>query len=111
MKKIVFIALVLLVIQKWGDINNYINPPMNYSAAHDGKVVLYATSRCGYCKMARKLMKDNNIAYFEYDINKSQEGRAQYNKLGGRGVPLLFINGEVIRGYSPDKIIALAKKS
>ncbi len=111
MKNIIIIFIALFVFQKWDVINNYINPLPDYSVAHGGKVILYATVSCGYCKKARKLMKDNNIAYFEYDINTSKEGREQYNKLGGRGVPVLLINGEVVKGYNPSRILALANKS
>jgi len=111
MKKIIIVFVALLVFQKWPVINHYFNPPPDYAAVHNGNVILYATATCGYCKKARELMKNNNITYFEYDINKSSEGREQFKKLGGRGVPVLLINGEVVKGYNPSKILALAKKS
>ena len=83
MKKLFLVAIVLVIFQKWGAITNFINPPPDYSLAHDSKVILYATSWCGYCKKTRELLNDNNIAYFEYDIEKSQEGMEQHKKLGG----------------------------
>jgi len=109
MKKILVVAIILLVFQKWGVIENYINPPPDYAAAHNGKVILYATSWCGFCKKTRELLRENNIDYFEYDIEKSEEGNKQYRKLGGGGVPVLLISGKVIKGYDPAKILALAK--
>lgn len=64
-------------------------------------VVLYATEWCGYCKKTREFFKDNNIAYVEFDIEKSAEGKQEYNQLQGKAIPLVVINGKVIRGYNP----------
>lgn len=82
----------------------YLNPPPPYNGPHGDKVVLYATDWCGYCAKARTFLKDNNIPYVEFDIEKSTEGRAEYEKLGGNGIPLLLVRGNVVRGYSPDEI-------
>lgn len=111
MKKIIVIVIVLVVIQQWGKIQDFIDPLPDYAALHDGKVILYATSTCSYCKKTRKLMSDNNIDYFEYDINKSKEGRAQYTRIGKKVVPVLLINSEIITGYNPTKILQLTGKT
>lgn len=68
---------------------------------HKDKVVLYATEWCGYCAKTRTLLKENNISYVEYDIEKSAEGKSQYQSLNGRGVPLVIVKGQLIRGYNP----------
>ena len=107
----VLIALVLFVFQKWDVINAMLNPPPDYALEHNGQVILYATDWCSYCAKARKLMSKNNIKYFEYDIEKSQEGRDQYDRLGGKGIPVLLINGEVVKGYNAAKILKLAGKT
>lgn len=73
------------------------------------QVTLYATAWCGYCKKARRLLKDNNIDYVEYDIEKSSTGRKAYEKLGGGGVPLLVIDDTVVRGYDKRQILALTR--
>jgi Glutaredoxin and related proteins len=111
MKKYILILVAAVVIINWNSITNIFNPPPDYSAAHNGKVVLYATTWCGYCKKARELFKANNIEYFEYDVEKSSEGREQFDRLGGKGVPLIVIDGKVLKGYDPEKIIMLAKNS
>lgn len=110
MKKIILVCLALLIYQKWNVIDQHFNPLPDYAAAHDGKVILYATAWCGYCKKARELMNRNNIPFYEYDIEKSKEGNEQHKSLGGRGIPVLLINGEVIKGYDASRILALAKE-
>jgi len=111
MKKYALIFVAAVVIFNWSAISNIFNPPPDYSAAHDGKVILYATSWCGYCEKTRELLTENNIEYHEYDVEKSAEGREQYDRLGGKGVPVLLINGEVLKGYDPSRILKLANKS
>ena len=109
MKKIIILALVLAIYQKWDVVDSYLNPPPDFAALYNGKAILYATSWCGYCQKARELMRRNGIAFYEYDLEKSQEGVRQYEALGGRGpVPLLLINGKVIKGYNEDKILSFS---
>jgi mycoredoxin len=110
MKKILLIVIALVVFQERGTIYNFINPPPDFSLAHDEQVILYATDWCGYCKKARELFEKHNISYYEYDIEKSSEGREQYKRLGGRGVPVILIGGEVIKGYNASKILKLAEQ-
>ena len=111
MKKWILFGLVVLTYQKWDQINYFISPPPDYAAAHNGEVILYSTDWCGYCSKARKLLDKNDIAYFEYDIEKSIEGKKQYDTLGGGGIPLLLINQNLVRGFSASRIIDLATTS
>ena len=77
-------------------------PKPELTDMHKNKVVLYATDWCGYCAKTRAFLKQNNIDYVEYDIEKSAEGRVQYQSLNGRGIPLVIVKGKLIRGYNPD---------
>ncbi len=108
MKKFILVFAAVILFQQWGTIQYYLNPPPDYAAAHDGKAVLYATDWCGYCKKTRALLEENNIEYVEFNIEKSAEAAEQHKRLGGRGVPVLLINGEVIRGYNPSGILEAA---
>ena len=65
-----------------------------------GPVVMYATSWCPYCAKARTYFKRNGIAYAEHDIEKSAAANAEYKRLGGRGVPLIYVGAERMSGFS-----------
>lgn len=108
MKKWFFLLTALLIYQKWDVIDAYLNPAADTMIARNGEVILYATTWCGYCNATRELLAREGIPYTEYDIEKSAEGKQQYDSLRGRGVPLLVIDGEVIRGYNPQRILELA---
>lgn len=105
LKKYLVIIIALAIFQNRGEISHFFNPPPDYSAQHEESVILYATSWCGYCTKARQFLAEKGIPYYEYDIEASAEGREQYDALGGNGVPLLLVNGTVIKGYNPAKII------
>jgi glutaredoxin len=71
------------------------------------EVTLYATSWCGYCAKTRRLLKQLRVEYTEYDIEQDATANARFQKLGGRGVPLIIIGKDVIHGFDEDEILIL----
>lgn len=65
-----------------------------------GKVTMYATSWCGYCKQARNYFVKNNIPYTEYDIEKNKRAKQAYDKLGATGVPVILVGKKRMNGFS-----------
>ena len=72
----------------------------NSNISGSGKVVMYSTDWCGYCKQARKYFKQHSISFTEYDIEKSSRARAQYAKLGATGVPVILVGKKRMNGFS-----------
>lgn len=67
----------------------------------EGKVVLYRTSWCGYCKQAAAYMRQKNIPFVERDIEANAGYKAEYKKLGGSGgVPFIVFGQKTIQGFS-----------
>ena len=67
------------------------------------KVVLYGTTWCGYCKKAKAYFRANNIAFTEYDVEKSSSAKRDFKRMGGGGVPLILVGDKRIRGFSQKK--------
>ena len=111
LKKVVLIMLVVVVYQNWGKIEHLFNPSDAIPAQTQAqaRVVMYATEWCGYCKQTRRFLDSKGNPYKEYDIEKSTEGRKAYEALGGRGIPLIDVNGTIIRGFSEEAILAALK--
>ena len=63
-------------------------------------VVMYSTSWCGYCKKARKYFAANNIAYRDYDIEKDRFAKSRYDRMDGRGVPVILVGDKRMNGFS-----------
>ncbi len=102
---------VALALFKWDLIPGKESVTIDPDAAMRADVVLFATSWCGYCAKTRDLLKKSGVPFVEHDIETSAEGKSQYDAIGGRGVPILLINGEMVRGYDPNLIVKLIQNS
>ena len=111
LKKFLLILLVVVAYQNWGKIERVFNPSQVVSEQTQDKanVVLYATEWCGYCKLTRRFLDQKGIPYKEFDIEKDAVARKDYEALGGGGIPIIDVNGTLIRGYDPDAILAALK--
>ena len=69
-------------------------------------VIMYMTAWCPYCDKARTYLRSLNIHLTEYNIEKDKNKKEEMlTKSGGsKGVPLIDIEGIIIKGYSPDAI-------
>lgn len=111
LKKVLLILLVVVVYQNWGKIERVFNPSQVVAeqVRTHAQVTLYATQWCGYCKLIRRFLDAKGIPFKEFDIEKDAEARKVYEALGGRGIPVLDVNGTLIRGYEPQAILAALK--
>ena len=71
------------------------------------EVKMYATSWCPYCAKARAYFARRGITYLEVDIEKSKEGRAEYSRLGARGVPVILVGAQRMNGFSEARLSQL----
>ena len=77
------------------------------NAACGDKVVMLATTWCGFCKRAREFFRKNNVSYTEYDVEKlhrytpADVGKIQQlRSTVSTGVPLILVGNTPIRGFS-----------
>jgi len=68
------------------------------------------TDWCGYCRKAREYLHSLGVNLIEYDIEKDKGKREEMHKRGGKGVPLIDVEGILIKGYSPDLIKGAIEK-
>lgn len=71
--------------------------------------IIYSTSWCGYCKMAKQYLDGKGITYTEKNIEEDSAAHAELmKKLNGdfRGVPVIDIDGKIILGFDRPKIDA-----
>ena len=64
------------------------------------QVEIYTTPICGYCAMAKRLLKRKGVAYREIDVMMRPAQRAEMTQRsgGGRTVPQIFIDGDHVGG-------------
>ena len=101
MGRVLLIFVVGLLVWRTEFVQELIYPPKDYSAVTvDEPVTMYSTDWCGYCAKTRRFFKRNQIAFVEYDIEKSEKAKLEYDQLGGGGVPLVLVNDQLVRGYN-----------
>ncbi len=105
MKKFLLFVAVFVLFQQWHTVKDFFIPPKDYSYLPATYVTMYSTEWCGYCAKMRAFMERRNIAYDDLDIEKSVQAKRNFEALGGKGVPLLVVNKQVVRGYSPDRVL------
>lgn len=71
------------------------------------QVVIYTTSTCPACKMAKDYFAEKGISYREIDVNESRDGFEEFHRLGGTKVPLIIVGGEKMEGFSRERFDSL----
>ena len=63
-------------------------------------VEIYTTSFCGFCHMAKRLLKSKGIAYAEIDVSRNAAKRMAMTQRAGckRSVPQIFIGETHVGG-------------
>lgn len=107
LKNIIIFVLVIGGWQAFVRYQEHVPTDANFAYAAGKEVVMYSTSWCGYCRKARAYLQANEIGFIEYDIEKSRKGFEEHKALGGGGIPVVVIDGQVIRGYNPSKMTRL----
>jgi len=72
----------------------------------DIQVIMYMTSWCPYCVKARNYLHSLDVYLIEYNIERDKDRKEEMlSKSGGStGVPLIDVEGTIIKGYNPDAL-------
>ena len=73
-----------------------------------GDVVIYTAPWCGWCRKALAWLDANNVDYENRNIEANPAYRDELvSKTGRASIPVVEIDGEIVRGYSPDRMTRL----
>lgn len=70
--------------------------------AADSDITLLSATWCGYCDALRRDLDQMGVNYRELDIEDGAAGEAAFDAIGARGVPVLLVGQQVIKGYDPE---------
>ncbi len=80
--------------------------------AMDHEVVVYTTSWCGWCRKTLAYLTQQGVAFENRDIEAEEMWREELlEKTGGTSIPVVEIDGQIIRGYDPTRMAALLRAS
>jgi len=69
------------------------------------KIIVYSTSTCPYCSMAKQYLKEKGVEFEDIDVSADHEkGHEMIEKSGQQGVPVIDIDGKIIIGFDRAKI-------
>jgi len=75
-----------------------------------GKIAVYSTPTCHYCKDVKEFLKTNNLEYVEYNVASDLDKRAEMVKMSGQmGVPVTKVGNEIFVGFTNELKQALTK--
>ncbi|MEW6377377.1 MAG: glutaredoxin domain-containing protein [Thermodesulfobacteriota bacterium] len=97
---------------KWDTSKPRIDSPREKRPYRKINVIMYMTSWCGYCRKAREFIHSLDVNLIEYNIEKDLARREEMlSKSGGsKGVPLIDVEGIIIRGFNLEAIKVAVEK-
>ncbi|MBT4165409.1 NrdH-redoxin [archaeon] len=74
------------------------------------KIKIYTTPTCHHCIDAKTFFKEKGLDFENLDVSSDEKAGAEMvEKSGQMGVPVIFINDEMIIGFDKEKVEKLLK--
>jgi len=70
-------------------------------------VVIFSSNTCGYCTMAKEYFNEKGVAYTEKNVSTDLEARKELMSKGFMGVPVIYVEDEVIQGFDKARLDTL----
>lgn len=75
----------------------------------DKTITIYSTPTCHFCHMAKDFLKENGVAFTDYNVQTDLEKRQEMiEKSGQMGVPVIDVDGEIMVGFDRERLASLA---
>jgi len=86
--------------------NNTNNMPAKGGSASSGKnVTIYSTPTCHFCRATKEFFKEHNITFTDYNVSEDSARRDEMiQKSGQMGVPVIFVDSEMVTGFDEPKL-------
>ena len=73
---------------------------MSKKLIHETKIIIYTTKTCGYCYLAKNLLKKYSLKYTEIDVSSNIIRNQMIKKSSGiKTVPQIFFNKNHVGGF------------
>lgn len=73
-------------------------------------IILYAADWCGACRAAKRYMDGKGIGYLERNVDEPRWQEEMYSKAGRGGIPVIDIEGQIMRGFNERRFQALLER-
>ncbi len=73
-------------------------------------VTIYSTPTCHFCHAAKEFFKKNNIEFTDYNVAEDNTKRSEMLERSGQmGVPVIFVENEMVIGFDEPRLKNLLK--
>ena len=68
-------------------------------------VTIYSTPTCHFCHATKEFFKEHGIVFTDYNVSEDSAKRDEMiQKSGQMGVPVIFVDNEMITGFDEPKL-------
>ncbi|NLJ58343.1 MAG: glutaredoxin family protein [Tissierellia bacterium] len=67
-------------------------------------IKIYSSDTCPNCTAAKEYFEEKGYEYTEKNISTDQEAKKELISMGYMGVPVIFIDDEVVVGFNKNKL-------
>ena len=68
-------------------------------------VTIYSTPTCHFCHAAKEFFKEHNIVFTDYNVSLDSAKRDEMIKKSGQmGVPVIFVDNEMVTGFDESRL-------
>lgn len=68
------------------------------------KIKIYSSPTCANCTAAKEYLKEKGYEYEEKNISSDAEAKKELLAMGYMGVPIIFVDDEVVVGFNRSKL-------
>lgn len=65
---------------------------------------MYSSSTCPNCTAAKEYLKEKGYEYEEKNVSSDAEAKKELLAMGYMGVPVIFVDDEVVVGFNKGKL-------
>lgn len=71
-------------------------------------IKVYSTPTCAYCVTLKKFLKEKGVEFQDVDVSQNEQLlQEMIDRSGQMGVPVLYIDGQIVVGFNRNKIMEL----
>ena len=68
-------------------------------------VTIYSTPTCHFCHAAKEFFKEHDVAFTDYNVSEDSAKRDEMiQKSGQMGVPVIFVDNEMVTGFDESRL-------
>ena len=75
------------------------------------EIIIYSADWCGACRAAKRYMDSEGIEYTERNVDEPRWKEEMFAKAGPGGIPVIDVEGNLMRGFSKGRLQALIEQA